>query len=256
MSHSASHCYEFGPFYLNPFEQLLLRDGEAVLLPPKVFAVLLLLVQNHGHLMLKEAMLRAVWPDCFVEEGSLTHYISVLRQILGEWRNGEQYILTVPKRGYRFVAHVKEARGRSAYSVKSSALGRAVRSIAVLPFKPLIAANRDEALELGLADALITRLGSQQILVRPTSAIRKYTQLEQDSLAAGRDLQVEAVLEGHMQWSGQNIRVTARLLRVRDNMTLWADQFDEQFIDSFKVQDAISARVVETLVEKLRGKES
>lgn len=255
MSHSASHCYEFGPFHLNPIEQLLLRDGEAVLLPPKVFAVLLLLVQNHGHLLPKEAMIRAIWPECFVEEGNLTHYISALRQALGEWRDGEQYILTVPKRGYRFVAQVREAWAANEHSVKPAPPSLELRSIAVLPFKPLVVAGRDEALELGLADALITRLGSLRMLVKPTSAVRKYTQLEQDAVAAGRELRVEAVLEGHLQRSGKSIRATVRLLRVRDDMTLWAGQFDEQFTDSFKVQDAISARVVETLAEKLHDEE-
>lgn len=107
MSQSANHLYEFGPFCLDPAERLLLRDGEPVPTPPKVFEILLLLVRNHGRLLKKEEMIAAIWPDAYVEEGNLTHYISDLRKILGG-EGARQYIETVPKHGYRFIAHVRQ----------------------------------------------------------------------------------------------------------------------------------------------------
>lgn len=88
----------------------MLREGHPVLLTPKVFELLQLLVENSGHLFEKDELMKAVWPDSFVEEGNLTRNISTLRAALGENADEHQYIETVPKRGYRFVAKVKEPR--------------------------------------------------------------------------------------------------------------------------------------------------
>ncbi|MBA3512916.1 MAG: protein kinase, partial [Pyrinomonadaceae bacterium] len=131
-----------------------------------------------------------------------------------------------------------------------------IRSIAVLPFKPLVAESRDESLELGMADTLITRLSSiSQIIVRPTSAVRQYIALDQDAMAAGRQLRVESVLDGNIQREGDRIRVTVRLLSVADGRTLWAGQFDEKLTNVFAVQDSISERVAGALELELTGKE-
>jgi Tol biopolymer transport system component/DNA-binding winged helix-turn-helix (wHTH) protein len=98
--------YAFGPFLLDPAERVLLREGRPVPLTPKVFDVLLVLVENGGHLLGKKDLMEAVWPDSFVEEGNLTFTISSLRKALGEDRREPQYIETVPRSGYRFVAGV------------------------------------------------------------------------------------------------------------------------------------------------------
>lgn len=254
MSQPANQSYEFGPFRLNPVEHILLRDGEVVLLSPKVFDVLLLLVQNHGHLLEKEEMIRIIWPDTFVEESNLTRYISTLRQALGESQDEHQYILTVPKRGYRFVASVREAWDEDADQFKSARLISTMKSIAVLPFKPLVVDGSDEALGLGMADTLITKLSSiSQVIVKPTSAVRKYMKLDQDAIAAGRELMVEAVLDGCIQKLDGRIRITVRLVSVEDEMTLWAGLFDEKFTDIFRAQDSISERVAVSLAMELRG---
>ena len=123
-----------------------------------------------------------------------------------------------------------------------------IRSIAVLPFKPLVTEGRDESLELGMADALITRLSNlRNIVVRPTSTVRRYSDLGQDPVAAGRELGVEAVLEGSIQRLDGRVRVTVRLVSVRDGSSLWADRFDETLTDIFKIQDAISEQVAQAL---------
>lgn len=132
-----------------------------------------------------------------------------------------------------------------------------IKSLAVLPFRPLVAAERDEALELGMADTLISTLGSDgAISVRPLSSVRRYGSLEQDSLADGRELGVEAVLDGTIQTSRDRIRITARLVRVIDDKPLWTGQFDEKFTDIFTLQDAISERVAVALkiVPSITGK--
>ena len=131
-----------------------------------------------------------------------------------------------------------------------------LRSIAVLPFKPLVADHRDESLEMGMADTLNFRLSSlRDVAVRPISSVRKFSGLEQDPVAAGRELGVESVLDGQIQRWGDRIRVTARLIGVGDGKQLWAGQFDEKFTDIFTVQDLISEKVISALALKLTAEE-
>ncbi|MEW6209126.1 MAG: protein kinase [Acidobacteriota bacterium] len=131
-----------------------------------------------------------------------------------------------------------------------------VKSIAVLPFKPIVADSGDEALEMGMADTLIARLGNiREIIVRPTSAVRRYSALDQDALAAGREQRVDAVLDGSIHKSGERVRVTVRLVRVADGQQLWADRFDEKWTDIFTVQDSISTKVAAVLALRLSGKD-
>jgi DNA-binding winged helix-turn-helix (wHTH) protein/TolB-like protein len=117
------------------------------------------------------------------------------------------------------------------------------RTIAVLPFKPLGAGSRNEALEMGMADSLISKLAGGEIVVRRLSSVSRYVALEQDSLIAGRELGAEIVLDGTIQTAGDRIRVSAELLRVGDGKQLWTGQFDENFTDIFAVQDSISEKV-------------
>ncbi|HEX4947630.1 MAG TPA: winged helix-turn-helix domain-containing protein [Blastocatellia bacterium] len=248
MSQPAKYHYEFGPFRLHPVEHLLLCHREVVPLPPKVFDILLLLVQNHGHLLGKEEIIRAIWPDTCVEEGNLTRYISTLRQALGEQRRKMPFILTVPKLGYRFVARVREVWNETVAQRTATPSNPAAHSIVVLPFKPYFLAERNEALEWGMTDAIITRLShSGQVAVIPTCAVRQYTDFDRDALSIGRELMVKAVLDGSIQQSGELLRMTAQLVRVEDGMMLWADQFDKQFTNIFMVQDSISAAVLKAL---------
>lgn len=101
--------YEFGPYRIETGERLLHRGEELVSLPPKVVETLLVLVQNAGRMVDKNDLLKAVWPDTFVEEGALTRNISLLRKTLGDTGDNPSYIETIPKRGYRFVAPVHSA---------------------------------------------------------------------------------------------------------------------------------------------------
>jgi len=125
-------------------------------------------------------------------------------------------------------------------------------SVAVLPFTPLTSDARDESLELGMADTLITKLSAlRSVTVRPVSAVRKYTSLEQDPVAAGRELRVEAVLDGSIQRAGDRVRATVRLTRISDAASLWTGTFDETLADIFAVQDSISEQVTRALALRL-----
>lgn len=306
--------YEFGPFRLDPAERLLLREGRSVRLTPKAFAVLVMLVERGGRLVGRDELMEALWPGVFVEDGNVDNCVHLLRKAMGD---GQSYIETVPKHGYRFVADVRAladeggpedtgpgpteptepsaaqmevatvARPRPTElmvgflkgRVRAVLMGvlaaalvvgaiyfwrarittapvRPIGKIAVLPFKPLMPGSRDEALELGMADTLVFRLSNlREVVVSPFSSVRRYGGLEQDPLAAGRELGVEAVLDGTLQRSGDRVRVSARLIRVGDGRTLWAGQFDEKFTDIFAVQDSVSLRVAEALTPSLTGEE-
>ena len=103
--------YEFGPFRVDVAERLLLRDGIAVPLPPKAFDTLLVLIEKSGRLVEKGELMKRLWPDTFVEEANLAHNISLLRKTFDEGSNGNKYIQTVPRHGYRWLVEVKEFRG-------------------------------------------------------------------------------------------------------------------------------------------------
>jgi TolB-like protein/Flp pilus assembly protein TadD/class 3 adenylate cyclase len=130
------------------------------------------------------------------------------------------------------------------------------KRIAVLPFKPLIPENRDQVLELGMADSLIAKLSNiRQIVVRSLNSVRKYGGFDQDPLTAGRELEVDSVLEGNVQKASDRIKVSARLINVADGSSLWADTFEEKFTDVFDVQDTISKKVADALAVRLSGQE-
>ena len=111
MGQQDNHSYEFGRFRLKVAERVLLREGELVPLTPKVFDILVTLVENGGQVVAKDDLMKRVWPNTFVEEGNLTQNISLLRKALGETPGGAQFIETVPRRGYRFVAETKQSWG-------------------------------------------------------------------------------------------------------------------------------------------------
>ena len=299
--------YEFGEFRIDCVDRVLTKDGQLVPLTPKVFDLLLLLIENHGHVVEKERLMQEVWPDTFVEEGNLTQNISVLRKALGE----KHYIQTIPRRGYRFVGDIRvvhrdeqeliihehsrsrivinegqtlEAsvvspptllpaarrfwRRRNFMLFGSAALAVVIggvvwkfsrkidppaprpqiKTIAVLPFKPLSNEGREEYLELGIADALITRLSTiRQILVRPTSSVRKFAGTNYDPIAAGHELKTDAVIDGSIQRLGDRLRINVQLIRISDGSVMWGYHCDDMCPDLFTAQDSISENVARSL---------
>jgi TolB-like protein/tetratricopeptide (TPR) repeat protein len=125
-------------------------------------------------------------------------------------------------------------------------------TLAVLPFKPLAAEARDELLEVGMADSLIARLSTVPgLVVRSVGSVRRYSGADQDPLRAARDLDVAWIVDGSLQRRGDQLRVTARLLRGTDGVAAWTGTFDEKFTGVFEVQDAISTRVAKVLAPSL-----
>ena len=127
-------------------------------------------------------------------------------------------------------------------------------TLAVLPFKPLAAESRDELLEVGMADSLITRLSTVPgLVVRSVGSVRRYAGAEQDPVRAARDLDVAWIVDGSLQRRADQLRVTARLLRTSDGAAAWSDSFDEKFTGVFDMQDLISARVMQALAPRLEA---
>ncbi|MGH8237379.1 MAG: tetratricopeptide repeat protein [Steroidobacteraceae bacterium] len=129
------------------------------------------------------------------------------------------------------------------------------RTLAILPFKPLLPAERNESLELGMAESLISSLSQHsRQAISPLSSVRRYGALDQDPIAAGRELGVDTVLDGSLQRRGDRLRVAVRLLRVADGRQLWAQSFDQDFTTIFDVQDIIAARVAQAVsVRRVAG---
>jgi DNA-binding winged helix-turn-helix (wHTH) protein/TolB-like protein/Flp pilus assembly protein TadD len=259
-------AYLFGPFRLDPVERLLTRNGEAMPLTGKAFDTLVLLVQNSGRALEKDELLKTLWPDVCVEEGNLTQNISVVRKALDDDPIKPRYIETLPRRGYRFRASVRELEPRSRYNLRTVVLigvaftvvallwgwharsEPSVRSLAVLPLKPLQNGAESEEFGLGIADGVITRVSRvRSLIVRPISAVRKYASREGDPLVAARELKVDAVLDGTFQRDGDRLRTSLNLLRARDGVSLWAESFDVSWGDFFAVQDQVSRQIVARL---------
>ena len=334
MNKNSKHFYEFDEFRLDPSERQLLSRGREIPLTPKAYAVLSLLVEHSGHTLTKEDFMREVWGDSFVEDKNLADNISIVRQALGDDPKNPQYIKTIPRRGYRFVADVREVSesgpdlvlhersrtrivvdeelppdtevmqenvlrqrsittllparktapwGRVALIIAACAvLGALVfaayrmlnskqtpvadqpssdgtmsaRTLAVLPFKPLVADSHDPALELGMTDALISKLSNiRQITVRPTTSVIKYAAEDQDLRAVASQLGVDVLLVGRVQKIDDRIRLSVQLVRASDGATVWAEKFDEKFTDIFTVQDTVSERAAQALALKLTGEE-
>ena len=258
-------------------------DGTPVPLTARVFDTLRVLIENADRLVDKRELMRAVWGDTVVEENNLTQAISSLRQALGERPEDHQYIVTVAGRGYQFIAKVEtdavsapteKARTRRPsgrmlaiacaallllaaviYFLNRSSQQQAtseIRTVAILPFKPLVASARDPALEFGMADTLITRLSrGTGLVVRPLSSVRRYAELDLDPVAAGRALDADAVLDGSIHRVGDSLRINVRLVRVRDGAAVWADRIDVSWTDVFDVQDRLAERVAGAMAREL-----
>ena len=131
-----------------------------------------------------------------------------------------------------------------------------IKVLAVLPFRSQIPEGQEDYLGLGIANEIITKVSQTgSLTVRPASAVHKYTNLEVDALEAGRELRVDAVLDGTYLRVGDQLRVTVNLLRVRDGASLWAEKFDQPFTDIFAIQDQVSQQVAQRLWLKLNPAE-
>ena len=258
MEKQPRHFYDFGPFRLDAAERLLLRDGRPVPLTSKVFETLLVLVSNKGHVVEKDELMQKVWHGAFVEEGNLSQNIFVLRKALGESRHERRYIETIPKRGYRFVATVREsAQSRIKPRLKvGEEDADAINSLVVMPFVNQSNDPAAEYLSDGITESIINSLSplpNLRVMSRNTAFHYKNQRIDPQDV--GRELGVRAVLVGRVLQFEDTLIVGAELIDVADGAQLWGEQYHRKPTDIFSVQEEISKVISEKLRLRLTGAE-
>jgi TolB-like protein/Flp pilus assembly protein TadD len=259
VSSSPVSFYEFGAFRLDIRGYRLLFGNEPAQLSPKAFITLLLLVQNRDRVVTKREILNGVWPDTYVGEGNLAQIIFVLRKALGENKDN-QYIVTIPGVGYRFVAFVNEIcvpeAHESAISERMRAARNIINSVAVLP---LLNVSPDKELEYfsdGITESIINALTQlTKLRVVPRSTVFRFKNTQADPQEVGRELGVRAVLTGRVMLFGERLMVNVELIDVAHESQLWGEQYNRKFADIFEVQEEISKTISQKLLVKLSGEE-
>ncbi|QFY59237.1 transcriptional regulator [Rhizobium grahamii] len=234
----ASHA--FGEFVLDPGCGLL-RNGRAIALGQRGIALLEALLEERGSIVSKDALMERVWPGITVEESNLTVQVAALRKALGQAPNGQEWIATVPRVGYRFLratttqANVAELRP----------------TLAVLPFSNLSGDPKQDYFADGIVDdiiAALSRFRSFAVVARDCSFAYKGSGIDVRRIAA--ELGVRYVLEGSIRQSGNRLRIVAELVEGQGGTHMWAQTFDGTLDEIFDFQDRITERVA-TLIEPL-----
>jgi TolB-like protein/DNA-binding winged helix-turn-helix (wHTH) protein/Tfp pilus assembly protein PilF len=284
--------YDFGPFHLDLAERVLRRNNIPIALTPKAFEVLCLLVDRHGLVLTKEEMMRQIWPDSFVDESNLAQHIFQLRKALGDNPNGDAFIETVPRRGYRFAADVKrvdsasddrgsEGDSRTTPATYDDARGTSRRKnmwvaatalvalsacalcvyliwrppshdsagkimLAVLPFENLTGDPQQDYFSDGLTEEMIAQLGNLEpdhlAVIARTSAMQ-YKDTHKDAKEIGRELGVDFIVEGSVRREGDRVRITAQLVRTKDQTHIWANSYDRSLRDVLTLQNDVSSAI-------------
>jgi len=251
-----AQSYVFGPFRVLPDERVL-RRGERILpLPPKAFETLLLLVRNPGHLMLKEDLMRGLWPDTFVEDVNLANKISLLRKVLEDTGPTATCIQTVPRLGYRFlpsVTRVWETAPAAAGSMPPAEppVERAIRFIA-LPFAILNGNERIAFLGHSLPEAISVSLaGLRSLTVRSSLLAVLLAEHEQDPRRIAREADVDMLLAGNILCDGDRLRVSAELVDAPTGTVLGSYTCQAAWTNIFDIHDSLVQRIVELLLPRL-----
>jgi adenylate cyclase len=267
---AAGRCtYEFGDFRLDAAQRLLLLKSNARALPltSRAFDTLLYLVEHPGQLLSKATLMQAIWPDVVVEENSLNQNVSLLRRVLGESPGEYRFIVTVPGRGYRFIAEVRTVnespdespRTAPAQNTRPLPSAHARTPIAILPFANLSGDPATDYLGEAMAEELINTFARVQwfeVVSRTSAFAFKDRNLDVRKIA--RDLDVEAVLEGSIRRVGERIRVAAQLVDGRTGHHLWSESYERGCEDLSRVQDELTIAIVDAttshFVRKTRRK--
>jgi TolB-like protein/Flp pilus assembly protein TadD len=227
--------YEFGPYRLDARSRSLQRLSEGISLPPKAIEVLLELVKRPGMVATKQDLIKAVWREVFVEEANLSQMVFLLRRALGD-----EYIATVPRRGYRFTARVRTT--ENPYSIES---------IAILPLDNLSGDPAQDYFADGTTEALITALvkfGDLRVVSR--TSVMRYRGTAEPVVQIARALSAQAVVKGSVMKSGDRLRITAQLIHASTEQHLWAEAYDGSIGEIFGLQN----KVARDLAVAVRGR--
>ena len=220
----------------------------AVPLPPKAADVLLSLVQEAGNVVEKNELLKRVWQDALVEEGSLTRTISILRKVLEAGEGGQECIATVSKRGYRFMLPVTEI------TEQKGGIGSEKTLLAVLPFENLSGVRSQEYFSDGLTEEMITQLSQLNPeklgVIARTSAMR-YKGTRKSVRRIAQELGVAYLLEGSVLRAGRRVRITAQLIQISDQTHLWARKYEREVGDILTIQSDVATAIASEIKIKL-----
>jgi DNA-binding winged helix-turn-helix (wHTH) protein/tetratricopeptide (TPR) repeat protein len=255
----SSKIYEFSGFRLEQAQQRLLYRGEPVALKPKILDLLLFLIQSRGQLIGKDDLMREVWPGTIVEENNITVSMSILRKTLGEDPHKPQFIQTVPRRGYRFVAEVIElstdqiaARNTHPTGAQAESEDAPIDSLAVLPMDSLEKDPNVEYLSDGITESIIdllSRIPKLRVLARST--VFRFKAKEIDPQEVGRLLDVRAVMMIRVMRLGDKLIIRGGLVKVSDGSQLWGEQYSRSPSDILAIQEDIARAITESLKFKL-----
>jgi TolB-like protein/DNA-binding winged helix-turn-helix (wHTH) protein/Tfp pilus assembly protein PilF len=301
-----SIIYEFDNFCVDAGRRLLLNGGdEPIALTPKIFDTLLYLVSHSGQVIEKDELMSSIWPDTIVEENNLNKNISVLRHVLGENPGEHRYIVTVPGRGYKFVASVVESSAngingadvapadgtlpnvgrtevpseprkerwpskKSAFAaagvIAATAIAvltfgysyfnnqRQIDSIAVMPFVNESGNTELDYLSDGMTETLIDSLSQlPKLNVKARSSVFHYKGKETDAATIGRELNVQAILNGHVVQRGNGLTLYLELVDSQTGNRIWGNQYVRKQTDIISLQSEIARDVVRKLSLKLSG---
>jgi DNA-binding winged helix-turn-helix (wHTH) protein/TolB-like protein/Flp pilus assembly protein TadD len=246
--------------YIEPSLNSVTGPAGAIRLEPKVMQVLVCLAENAGEVVSKERLMRRVWPDAFVGDDVLTRCISELRRVFGDDAKEPRFIQTIPKNGYRLIARVsngaeKNVAARGNADIENVLLGddRVIApltktgraSVAVLPFEHLGGPER-EYLTDGLTEETSASLGQidpEHLIVKGRTSTRRYKSTTKSLAEIGQELGVEYLLEGSVRAESRRLRVTSKLIRVRDQVQIWAESFESEPGSMLELQCELSAAI-------------
>lgn len=262
MSGSDSVCYRFGAFHLDEAEHLLLRSGVKVPLTPKVFHILLILVQHAGRSVTKQYLLQNVWPDTFVEEANLSVNVATLRKALGDGTGEFKYIETLPRLGYRFIANVisepwQKTASRQRVTADLHKPNRdKVHSLAILPFYNQSSDSNAEYLSDALTESIINNLSHlQDLRIIGHNSVFRYRGKELDGKMVGKELRVKSVVTGTILQLGEKLIVRAEMIDVQTGWHIWGEQYHRKLSDVLKVQQELAQKISTALKHRLTREE-
>ena len=296
MAAAPQTVFEFGDFRVDPRKRLLTRrGGEVIALTPKHFDFLLYLVENAGEVLEKDRIMGAVWPRMVVEENNLNQAVSQLRRLLGDDGAEHRYIVTVPRRGYRFVADVQVATPKppapvapprrrrwrllvAAVVVALAGVAMLVwrssggpglppgapppagvpgdKSIAVLPFVNFSGAREDEFFSDGITEDMVTHLAQiSGLKVISRTSIREYKDTKKPLRQVARELGVAHILQGSVRRDESRFRINAQLIDAQTEAHLWARSYDRDMKDVLSVQSEVAIEIASALKARLLGSE-
>ena len=331
MSLASGHFYRFGDFKVDTDQKVLLHQGKPLPLTPKVFDTLMVLIENSGRIVEKEKLMSSLWPDTFVEEANLAFNIQQLRKALGDDARHPQFIETVARRGYRFIAHVEElasrqtdstrieatdselitgddelrtdsrvkkpseievpGAGKSDKALKAKTAGEVSHTsrwktllaastvaviviavggllllrhrssaqsqqeagklmLAVLPFQNLTGNTDQDYFSDGLTEEMITELGNldpTHLGVIARTSVMHYKNNQEPLDQIGRELQVQYVLEGSVRRESDRVRITTKLINIKDQSHVWSRDYDRELTHLLSLQGEIAKEVADDI---------